>query len=313
MSKDQKNYKLTIQDSQTTAAAKALAAEGLSQRAIEINYPLQLDFDVSRSIGGSLKNEANFKLYNLAETTMAGLVKDRFNIPILGSTPGFRFISLEAGYQKNLYPIFQGNLMEGFSYRSGVNMVTNLSSVCGAYGIFNSFINKTYGENTLKQDVLNDLIEQLIKDGAMEKGAISPIDGEFTTGYTAMGNAFDILTEQFGYVFVDLNKINLLKANDVINKLLGGKVFLIDSDTGLLGTPLRRETFLEVRMMFEPQIQLGQLVEIKSETDTRFNGQYKVYGVNHNGTIGGAVDKETVTTLQLWLGYQLANGFNAIT
>ncbi|MGL5113581.1 MAG: baseplate hub protein [Flavobacterium sp.] len=305
MSKDQKNYKLTIQDPLATQAAKQLATE--------ISYPLQLDFDVSRAIGGALKNEATFKIYNLAETTQAGLVKDRFNIPIFGSTPGFRFVSLEAGYQKNLYPVFQGNLMEGFSYRSGVNMVTQLHSICGAYGIFNSFINKTYGSNTLKQDVLNDIVQQLIVEGNIEKGAITPIDGEFTTGYTAMGNAFDILTEQFGYVFVDLNKINILKANEVINKLLGGKVFLIEADTGLLGTPLRRETFLEVRIMFEPQIQLGQLVEIKSLTDTRFNGQYKVYGINHSGSIGAAGDKETVTTLQLWLGYQLANGFTAIT
>ena len=298
-----KNYKLTIQNNPGTEQSKT---------ALEIDYPLTIEFDINRAIGGVLKNNATIKISNLSLTTRSTIVKDRFNIPILDSGAAFRLLSLEAGYGKNIYPIFAGNILEAYSQRVGTEAITNIYAVSGAYGIFNANINQTYGANTKRQKVLDDLVNTLVQAGQIEKGAITPIDGEFKTGYTAFGNSFDLITEQFGYVFVDLNKINMLSAGEVLDKLVGGRAFLINSESGLLGTPERRSTFVEVRMMFEPQIQLGQIVEIQSETDPRFNGQYKVYGINHNGVISGAVDKPTITTLQLWIGNNLINGFKTI-
>ena len=91
--------------------------------------------------------------------------------------------------------------------------------------------------------------------------------------------------------------------------------YLIQSDTGLLGTPKRYEAVLEIEMLFEPDIRLGQCVEIVSETwgnnledqKKSFNGQYKVVGLEHNCTISGATAGTRTTKLQMLYVKYLTN------
>ncbi len=297
-----RNYKLTIQDNPNGITP--------ADTAIEIAYPLTINFEVSRSIGG--ENSLNLQIINLAETTKAKLVKDRFNIQSFGSGGQFRQIRLDAGYGQNINTIFVGSILEGYSERVGTEMVTSIYAMSGAFGRYNTFINQSFSANTPSQHIVDYVVNQLVAGGDIKKGAITQIDGTFQTGYSALGDSFNILSEFGVAVFVDLDRINLVKIDEVIKTLGPNDIFLISSETGLLGTPMRRDTFIEVTMIFEPQINLAQLVEIKSETDPRFNGQYKVMGIKHKGIISGAVNGPLTTTLQLWIGVNLVNGFKQI-
>jgi hypothetical protein len=106
--------------------------------------------------------------------------------------------------------------------------------------------------------------------------------------------------------FIDLETAYVLKDNEVLN----GSVTLIHSDTGLLGTPKREDTFLEFEMIFESSLILGQIIEIQSEIQKQYNGQYKIIGINHTGIISGAVAGKLTTKVQLLLGSQVFGGFN---
>ena len=72
-----------------------------------------------------------------------------------------------------------------------------------------------------------------------------------------------------------------------------------------MGTPKRNDTYLEVDILFEPDLQIGQIVQIVSQTNPAFDGQYKIFGIKHSGTISGVVGGDCRTSLQLFVGTRL--------
>lgn len=88
-------------------------------------------------------------------------------------------------------------------------------------------------------------------------------------------------------------------------------VAIINDTVGLLGSPKRQGTYLEVKILFEPRIVVGQIIEIQSATVSIFNGVYKVVGFSHSATISQAVNGNAETTLRLWFGtesFKIING-----
>ena len=77
---------------------------------------------------------------------------------------------------------------------------------------------------------------------------------------------------------------------------------LITTKSGLIGTPRRQGNILDITLMFEPRIQIQQLIEVKSSINPIWDGQYKVIGLKHQGTISGAVGGDLTTNLQLYIG-----------
>lgn len=278
-----------------------------AQEAIEIKDPLTIEFDINRMIGvGS--NNATIRLYNLAEKTRARLTKDRIDLQDAGTGQSFRKVILTAGYKTGgSGTIFIGSLLQGYSERVGNNMVTTLYCVDGGYGIYNSYSNETFEAGVSKQVVIDRLIKKMEETG-IERGAITPIDGTHKLGYTATGDTFTLLSEG-GFIFIDANKLNILKIDEYIPT---GNIQIISSATGLLGTPKRSDNFIEITMIFEPRLFLGTLVEVQSDTDKRFNGVYKINGINHKGIISGSVNGPLTTTLQLFTGDLTTNVFKAI-
>lgn len=316
-----RNYRLLIQNyPKVTPALAGNAASSsvantqpteLPQTAIQIDFPFTIDFDIHRFIG-SANNEMSLRIYNLAEKTRYAIAKDPYNNQWIQKGGHYNQIQLQAGYGKNLSMIFVGEILEAYSERIGADIITHVRAVTGAYGRYNTYINQTFAAGTSNQDIVNSIIQELVLRGDMQKGAITPIDGVAQTGFVGGGDAFNILS-QFGPVFVDLNKINILQMDQVISAIGGAKdILLINADSGLLGTPLRKQSMIEVKVMFEPTVKLGQLVEVQSTTDKRFNGQYKVYGIEHKGVISGAINGPLTTTLQLFLGNNYLKSFTTI-
>ena len=101
-----------------------------------------------------------------------------------------------------------------------------------------------------------------------------------------------------GNAFVDNNQLNVLMSNEVIDV----PVPVITEDNGLLDTPNRRDANLEVKMLFEPSLIVGQLLEIKSGVQPDFNGQYKVMGFTHDCLISGAQAGKRTTNVNLFIG-----------
>lgn len=322
-----RNYKLFIQKKFTFAELVANPELDNLGTFIEINYPLTINFVIDKNSNSSA-NMMNLQIYNLSEKTYSQIVQDRFNTQDLGSGIRYRQVILKAGYKNDLPVVFVGNLLEAYTQRQGVDMITTLVVQDGLYAALNSFSSFSVTKSTAFKDILNTLFDDLF-NGKVEKGTITDIEGTTPRGSIYDGNTFSLIKDFFGKqvvvnlegndglsntlerdIFIDNERINILNKNDYIDI---GKVLVINTDTGLLGTPMRRETYIEIEMIFEPTVILGQLVQLESATDQRFNGQYKIYGISHRGVFSGSVSDSATTTLQLYIGTSILKGLKAIT
>ena len=292
MQKFGRNYKLYVQPTNSSTF-------------IEITYPLTLEFDISRDTSSSI-NQATFRIYNLSEKNRNAIFKDRYSMLDNGVGTGAKKVILQAGYGDNLSTVFQGSVLEAYSYRQMSEVVTYINALDGGYGIANSFVNFSVSKGTPKQDIFNQLANSIL---GVDKGSVGTVAGSIDRPIAYNGNGWAFLKRDFsGDVFIDLEKINLLKPNEVIN----ASIPVITSASGLLGTPMRQNTNLTIDMIFEPRIQVGNIVEVKSSINSLFNGQFKTTGIKHSGTISGAINGDCKTTLQLFIGAYLFGGLKKV-
>ena len=296
-----------------------------------------INFTVERAIN-VINNKATIEIYNLNKNAKRFLLQDIYSVPkIYKYLPNgdleldakgnpkydlnYRFINLRAGYmgidgQKKIFDqIFVGNLMEGGSGRQGTEFITKL--YCQENGYFNQssagFINKSFNgaiEEDFMKEALNRLgygFQSLIaseKTKAELKNSLPP--------RTFIGKSQKLLRNKYGLdFFTDRGMPFLLKEFEALESITS-MIQVINSDTGLIGSPIRKDTNIEVRMMFEPRIALGQIIELQSATTSEYNGQYKVVAIKHKGPISASEEDDLITTLELYIGLQQTGGFKIV-
>lgn len=252
---------------------------------IEIQNPISIEFTTSQSVD-SKQNNINAVFYNLSKNTRNAIYKDRFN------TLEYWKMQLFAGYRGgDFYEIFRGNIQEAFSEKKGPEWITTIDAYDGAWAIQNSDISITVSKGSDTKKIIERCIESM--PGLMS-GIIGGENKTSDRGEVLVGNPFDIITEQTnGKAFIDGETINVLDDQEVF----GGERFLIDQYQ-LLETPKKRETFLEVKTFFSPEIRVGYLCDIQSAED-RFSGTYRIIGLKHNAVISSAEAGDASTTLSL--------------
>lgn len=298
--KFQRDYKLTIQGNKSLAP---FVTTYEYKPTTIIQYPITLDLEIVRNTLASA-NTGKFTLWNLGPDTRAALFHDRYD------TLNYRQITLNAGYttDKTLPIIFQGNILQAYSKRQGANWLTEIECFDGGFGMRNGevHVSKPAGWN------FKDLISTLMgKMPGVTEGAISEtIAVPNTRGITVVGNAWDSIRSLSGtgIPFVDNESVNVLAENEYL--LVDGAIPIIDSSTGILGSPRRQQAMLEVDTIFEPRAVVGQLVNLQSMVK-QFNGDYQIRGIRHSGRISGAFDQGVKTTLSLFAGSSVFQGVPA--
>jgi hypothetical protein len=263
-----------------------LDVEGLDGLIHTIKYPLTIEFSITRKTMATV-NTGHFRIYNLNQDTRKQIYKDYFLLTKV------LLMTLRAGYGDSLYTIFYGSVLEAKSYREeqSVNFITEIEGSDLGPAIFGGFVSET---STLSRQAL---IEHLVDSLPYAKrGAIANFEGEHPRGRVMVGNPWDILqTETEHNAFIDSGHVHCLRNNDAFE----GEIPVINSDTGILGTPKRYNVYVVVEMLFEPALQLGQLVSLESRTQQEFNGRYKIYAISHQGVISGAVNGKCKTIVTL--------------
>lgn len=285
MTKFNRNYKLVY----TIPPEK----EGEDPQDITIRYPFTLEFDIVRNTFAEA-NTATFRIYNLANSTRKKIFKDAFDIE------RYVFVELYAGYGGNMPLIFSGFVMQAYHSKQGTDIITEIHAMDN--DIAQSYSSKTFQVGTPKKDVINSLVQDMPNT---QLGTIGTIEGTLDRQAIFDDLTFAAINKLTGgNVFIDLGKLNVLNPNEVLGDV---GIYKITSYTGLLGTPQRRNASLELDMVFAPEITVGQLVEISNKTVSEYNGQFKVCGIRHHGTISGSVCGEAVTSVSLFVGAQLPN------
>lgn len=272
-----RNYFLTVQ------------VDERAKEYIDITMPLTISFNVKRNINSDC-NTSTITVLNLAEDTRRKIFLDNYK------TMYYKGIELRAGYgtEKETLPlIFKGNIQSAFSKRNGVDYETTIDALDGGFAYVNGYSSRQFSKGTTDKQVLNALVSDLPH---IEKGKIGDFKFPLTRGNTIDGQTMSYFSSfSENHFFIDLEKINCLLDNECFE----GNIKVIDADCGLLGSPLRQEAFLTFEMIFEPRLQIGQYVELKSKTETIYNGVYKVIGIEHSGTISDAQSGQCKTKVSL--------------
>lgn len=285
MDKFYRNYKLFVQTSDP------------SGKSISIGLPFTIDFDVQRNTLASL-NYAVLRVYNLSQETRTRIAKDVI------STDISRKVIFYAGYgednAENLPVVFKGNITKCWSVREGDSFVTQIEAFDGGFASANAIYNNQFIKATPLQAMIASIAGTLAPFG-VAVGAIGTYPGELGRGNSFSVGTLELLQTLSGNgFFIDNMKVNLLNDSEC---LPASGIPLINSQTGLLGTPVREQTQLSFDILFEPRVTAGQFIVIDSQTGLQnHNGKYKVNLVKHKGTISSAVCGDAVTTLGVWYG-----------
>lgn len=256
---------------------------------IDITMPLTISFQVKRSVNSSC-NTSSITVLNLAEDTRRKVFLDNYK------TMYYKGIELRAGYgeEKETLPlIFKGNIQSAFSRRNGVNYETTIEALDGGFAYVNAHSDRQFAEGTTDKQALKALVSDLPH---ITLGKIGNFNLKCPRGNSISGNTIEYMNSfSEKNFFIDLEKANCLLDNEGFE----GSIKVINSDIGLLGSPLRQEAFLTFEMIFEPRLQIGQFVDLQSNTETIYNGTYKVIGIEHSGVISDAQSGQCKTKVSL--------------
>jgi hypothetical protein len=274
---------------------------------LTIEPPFTLEFDIQRNTLSSC-NVASIRIYNLSRFNREQI---EFNIY---NQQSFRLFKLQAGYGTNLPTVFLGNISQAWSVREGVNFITQIECFDGGYAFNTAQTTLTAPAGTSNKVVIQNLVSSL-GNYNLTPGVIGSYLGVSSRGKTYTGPTTRLLSELTGGgFFVDNGVANCLGNSECIKNNFP----LINSQTGLLGTPVREQQILTFDMIFEPRVQAGQIINLQSSTISNtqqsqaVNGNYKVTSVRHKGMISGSVCGEAITTLGMFLGQNGPDGLTTV-
>lgn len=270
-----------------------------------VTDPVTIEFDVTKTTQS--ENSSRIIIYNLDGATRESIYQDRI---LLDTNPIIKWLTLEAGYgddyKKGLPLVTWGYIQECHSYRSGVDFVTVIDVTDP--DILTEYCGVTFEAGTTYKEAYKYLISRL---PSLKIGETGVLEGSFNIPTVFDGNTFVLINKLTGgHTFIDNGVIHNLNDNETLSDY---GCYYIAADTGLLETPKRYDHILEVSMLFEPTIKIGQLVEIKSSSQARFDGQYKVLSTNHKCIISGSDSGTRTTTLQLQFIDELPNSNENLT
>lgn len=300
-----RKYRLTIQDVDENREP--------INKAVVIENPFTIRFSINRNIFQEV-NQGDFEIYNLAPDTYNRLFYDYFSINryfgddettrSVGNKWKSRTVILEAGYEgMEMSIIFVGDMWSCYTERRGADVITRIHAIIGLRATSISS-DVSFGSTTR-----NKVLMYLADDMHLKMKLYQIEDKEFNRPISISGNSFANIQKYSGDIaYIDNNEIKVLKYDDAFES----EVALINDESGLLGVPQRENGILSVNMIFEPRLTVGQKIEIQSRIAPMFNGQYKVFGLKHDGVISGAESNRVVTSIQMMVGSQLYGRFGIV-
>lgn len=269
-------------------------AKGVPTGSVTFPEELKVEFEITRNFLAS-SQEATFRVHNLTERTRNLVAKDAYALT------EFRAIQFRAGRARDasLALCFNGFVRSAYSSRrsGAVDVVTEISAYDGGLAIANGFTAQTIAAGSSVRDVITNLARTLPRIAGTP--VVGDFPGENLRGKVLFGNTWNLIVQESGNLAtIDNNQVKVLQPSEAFE----AQIPVITSASGLLGTPRRTQTKLEVDLLFEPRLTVGQIVELRSDVSKLYNGTYKVAGFTHRGTISPSEGGEATTTVSLFFG-----------
>lgn len=243
---------------------------------------LDIDLDINFSDGKD-PDVSEVIIYNLSDDSINQIKKDGYCI-------------VNAGYKHmgNKGNVLSGDIEEVTTTWQGLDKLTKIKVTDGGKSWRNSWISKTYKENTKASLIMRDIVNIM----GYEIVEIKPKnDRVYKLGKAINGYCSDVLKilvkDTESKMFVNKNRITIRDQEK------GTKTdFVLSPVTGLVGSPTmnrdntgdkKEKITWEVRSLLNPKIETDSLIMIKSKV---LDGKYRVIKGKHTK------DFETVITVE---------------
>ncbi len=291
-----------------TSRKYLLRVEDIGGDFVTFQLPFSIDFHIEKN--GVSSGNLNLTIYNISKYNQNRLRLDPFN------DSNNRSVTLYAGYdgEQGIPMVFLGVMTQCKTVRQGPDFITTIDAIEANFAQLNSTDSKTYPTNYSKLQMIKEEVK-LLEIAGLKAGAIGLFtDGEKLPGSAAMGgNIIDRLKQYTGNALkVDNGLVHCLTDKQCIAT---PNPLVINHTSGLLGTPVREQTFLTFEMIFEPMIQMFRLVNVESVTATvinkqsegtlpfqSYNGTFQVRYLKHTVTISPVVCGNAITHVGCWGG-----------
>ena len=263
-----------------------------------VSYPLTCEFNIDRSSFSEAKR-CTINIYNLAPSTR---LSEHFRHDAILDEGKVKIVEFSAGYNNDIVTCFRGIIIEAYSDRRGTDVITTIQAMDeGVSSVNKQLMSITFKKGTTFVEAFDNISNTLKYVQPTIRGVL---EGVFKTDTTFYGTPLQILNQiTNNHTFIDNSEIITL--ND--NECLAIEPLLLSAQTGLLEVPKARNFWITARMIFNPHLKVGQRVELKTTFLNTYNGIYKVYGINHQGIISGAVGGQRITTVNLMIKDSLPN------
>ena len=250
---------------------------------------LHCTFTVEKSMSET-PNYSEIVIYNLAPQTENKIIKE-----------GAKVI-LEAGYEDSHYGvIFTGDIVQPLrSKENGTDYTLTLIVQDGDLFYNRGIINTSLKAGQSLRNVINTLSNDTTEN--IEVGEISENlnNTSLSRGKVLFGLSRDcfrqIAKSEEGAFFINDNKINLVKADD----LPKGEIISLNSNSGLIDTPEQTEEGIKAQSLLNPLLNLNKFVHIdrslinqqrisKGQEIRQLQGEgvYRIISLTHSGDTRG--------------------------
>jgi hypothetical protein len=214
------------------------------------------------------------------------------------ANPNANSSSLTGPSTAQIFPrIFRGNVVRAYSERQGVVFRTILECQDGGFNYATATFNAAFASGTPYVQIMEAFINAM---PFCTIGAIDNFPGALQKGESFSGDPNKLLQDmvsQFGgSVYIDKELVYALLPGNYVN--VAPPLTLSDAN-GLIGVPVKATTYVDVELMFEPGVTIGQRVNLQTTTVPYYNGIYTVCGISHKGIISPTVCGSLTTKLTL--------------
>jgi len=233
---------------------------------------LRIIFQVEKT-SESTANTAKISVYNLSGKGRALVEKEK------------AIVILEVGYGDSIEQLFYGDVTRAYISRQGPDWVTTMECGDGSQALRSVHIDKSYAPGTDLKQVIRDVAQSIVDKGEVVMGSLLGIESDKAQGGISLSGRsktiLDELTAKQGLEWsVQDNVLQILPKNQDS----GLQAVLLTPETGLVGSPVKREVEgglgVEFKALIQPRLVPGRLVRIESR---EVEGDYKLVEVKFAG------------------------------
>ncbi len=234
-----------------------LTVSGVSGSGLDLSE-LRIKFSIKKT-DTETPNTADIRVYNIKDSD-AIRVRDEF-----------KQVQFSAGYESNFGVVFQGNIIQAIIGReSATDTFIDLNCADGDHAYNFAVVNGTLAKGSSFANQIQAAVDSMKPYGV----TLGPV-GEMTTtklprGKSMYGNARKYLRN----TAESLNKQWSIQDGKVTfvgdTTYLPGVAVVLNSNTGMIGTPQQTNTGVNVKCLLNPNIKVAGLVQIDEKSVAKF-------------------------------------------